>query len=135
MIRCAVRGRMGNTYLTCPYWSPIGAVHFLRKTIPMSTYFLSPDFSLDDLPHGVALCHRDNFEHALGQRHKCDDAWQDAQQLKLELGPGPGEAAVYQLKVAWTQHRKQKAIYEAMAQDAMEKLIDDYPNGFNESYW
>ena len=101
----------------------------------MTTHFLSRDFSLTDIPDSVSDHHYDNFADALCQRDRADDARQAALDLQHELGPDPRESDKKRLQNAWMSYHEGREQYDAMVQDAMEQLNDDYPHGFGESCW
>lgn len=99
----------------------------------MTTHFLTRDFSLSDIPDCVSDHHYDNIADALRQRDRADAARQDALDLLHELGPEPRGADKRRLQNAWIRHPEERAQCNAMVQDAVEKLHDDYPYGFGES--
>ena len=101
----------------------------------MTTHFLSRDFSLTDIPDSVSDHHYDNFADALRQRRATDDARQDALDLQHELGPESRGSDKRRLQYAWMSCHEEQERYDAMVQDAVEQLNDDYPYGFGESCW
>ena len=96
----------------------------------MQTHFLSRDFSLADIPDCVTQDHYDNFAEALRQRDRADNARQDALDLQHELGPDPRRADKRRLASAWRRYYDERERYDAMVQDASERLSDAYPWGF-----
>jgi len=75
--------------------------------------------------------HRDNFEAVLRQRRATDDARQDALDLQHALGPDPRECDKRRLQNAWMSYQEEHERHDAMVQDAMEQLMNEYPYGFD----
>ncbi len=97
----------------------------------MITHFLTRDFCLADMPDCVDQEHYDNFKAALRQRDIADDARQDALDLEHEVGPAPRGSDKRRLQDAWIRYHDEREQYEAMVQEAMEQLDNDYPYGFD----
>lgn len=98
----------------------------------MTTYFLTREFSPDDMPDCVSQDHLDNFQAALRQRDVADDARLDALDLERQIGPEPRGADKRRLQDIRMRCHYEQETYDAMVQEAMEDLTNEYPYGFGD---
>ena len=64
-------------------------------------------------------------------RAAADDARQDALDLQHKIGPDPRGSDKRRLQNAWMSYQEEHERHDAMVQDAMEQLMNEYPYGFD----